>query len=555
QDKYVAEILKKSNYTNVKSASTPVDLEKPLVKDEDADDVDVHLYRSMIGSLIYLKGKPTLGLWYSRDSPFELVAYTDSDYAGATQDRKSPTGGYLLTKGFDAGRHVKRGRDTKIPQSGGPPVKVGDEAVHKELGDRMEKAATIASSLKAEQDSGKIQVALDRKWQESILKLMLQSWTYRRRKALSRKKTEWEGSQHMLSSIEFSSKMHTSYDWKGLNDCSAERLGQTQRSKTGDERWRESKIPIVVVGADEKERDTEDARAAKTLSIGKQQRLAREYYHRVWGLAVLNQLELKRKSRISYHTAHPDCECIGVLSYYSSQDCEQSGSIPSSQVTMDRVLLLSDRLLSVRDDLSQVMTTFTLSNLSPDHVETTYLASHPPLHTQTSSHASSVIMHSSENYENNINMVAPDKPSQRISLSGKTTGLDKLRLSRAQILWAMYYKKNVDYVELLWEDFTYQIDNKGHKKQDKMYYPRFTKVIIHHFLTKDMTVSKRNKIGMHTSRDDYLINTLRFVSAKEESQIYGARLSKSLTSPEMQDTKAYKTYLGYATGVTPPKKA
>ncbi|GKD79885.1 hypothetical protein Tco_1342506 [Tanacetum coccineum] len=47
------------------------------------------------------------------------------------------------------------------------------------------------------------------------------------------------------------------------------------------------------------------------------------------------------------------------------------------------------------------------------------------------------------------------------SLSGKTTGLDKLCLSRAQILWAMYYKKNVDYVELLWEYFTYQIDNRG----------------------------------------------------------------------------------------------
>ncbi|GJV75056.1 putative ribonuclease H-like domain-containing protein [Tanacetum coccineum] len=97
--------------------------------DGDADDIDVHLYRSMIGSLMYLtasrpdimfavcacarfqvtpktshllavkrifrylKGKPTLGLWYSRDSPFELVAYTDSDYAGATLDRKSTTGG------------------------------------------------------------------------------------------------------------------------------------------------------------------------------------------------------------------------------------------------------------------------------------------------------------------------------------------------------------------------------------------------------------------------------------------------------------------------------
>ncbi|GKE57252.1 hypothetical protein Tco_1496437, partial [Tanacetum coccineum] len=47
-------------------------------------------------------------------------------------------------------RHVKRGRDTKIPQSSGPPVKVGDEVVHKELGDIMERAATTASSLEAE---------------------------------------------------------------------------------------------------------------------------------------------------------------------------------------------------------------------------------------------------------------------------------------------------------------------------------------------------------------------------------------------------------------------
>ncbi|GJU45927.1 putative ribonuclease H-like domain-containing protein [Tanacetum coccineum] len=129
QDKYVHEILKKFNYSDVKSASTPTDLEKPLVQDGDAADVDEHLYRSMIGSLMYLtasrpdimfavcacarfqvspktshllavkrifrylKGKPSLGLWYSKDSPLELVAYTDSDYAGATQDRKSTTGG------------------------------------------------------------------------------------------------------------------------------------------------------------------------------------------------------------------------------------------------------------------------------------------------------------------------------------------------------------------------------------------------------------------------------------------------------------------------------
>ncbi|GJW93380.1 hypothetical protein Tco_0173052 [Tanacetum coccineum] len=110
------------------------------------------------------------------------------------------------------------------------------------------------------------------------------------------------------------------------------------------------------------------------------------------------------------------------------------------------------------------------------------------------------------------------------SLSGKTIGLDKLRLSRAQILW-----------------------------QKKIYYPRFTKVIIHYFLTQDKTVSRRNKIGMHTSKDDYLINTLKFVSTKEATQIYGAIIPESLTSPEMKESKTYKTYLGFATGATPPK--
>ncbi|GKC56258.1 hypothetical protein Tco_1083856, partial [Tanacetum coccineum] len=96
------------------------------------------------------------------------------------------------------------------------------------------------------------------------------------------------------------------------------------------------------------------------------------------------------------------------------------------------------------------------------------------------------------------------------SLSGKTSGLNKLRLSRAQIIWGMYFQKNVDYVELLWEDFTYQIDNKDFKKQEKI---------------------------------------------KEASQIYGVVLPECLTSLEMKESKAYKTYLDHATSVVPPKIA
>ncbi|GKA94272.1 hypothetical protein Tco_0816310, partial [Tanacetum coccineum] len=109
--------------------TTPIESNKPLVKHEDGVDVDMHVYRSMIGSLMYLtasrinimfvvyacarfqvtpkvshlntvkrifrylKHQPKLGLWYPRDSPFKLEAFSDSDYGGVSLDRKSTTGG------------------------------------------------------------------------------------------------------------------------------------------------------------------------------------------------------------------------------------------------------------------------------------------------------------------------------------------------------------------------------------------------------------------------------------------------------------------------------
>ncbi|GKC59367.1 hypothetical protein Tco_1086965 [Tanacetum coccineum] len=88
-----------------------------------------------------------------------------------------------------------------------------------------------------------------------------------------------------------------------------------------------------------------------------------------------------------------------------------------------------------------------------------------------------------------------------------------------------------------------------------MYYPRFTKAIIHHFLLQEKLLSWRNTSGMHTSKDDYLINTLRFVSRKEASQKYGDVLPDCLTSPAMKESKAYKTYLGFARGAVHPKAA
>nr|GEW47390.1 hypothetical protein [Tanacetum cinerariifolium] len=125
----MGDILKKFGYSDVRSANTPMDKENPWGKDGTGKDVYLHLYRSIIGSLMYLtasrpdimfavcayarhqvtpkechlyvvkrifryrKGHPKLGLWYPKESPFDLVAYSDSDYDGSSLDRRTTTGG------------------------------------------------------------------------------------------------------------------------------------------------------------------------------------------------------------------------------------------------------------------------------------------------------------------------------------------------------------------------------------------------------------------------------------------------------------------------------
>ncbi|GKB37985.1 putative ribonuclease H-like domain-containing protein [Tanacetum coccineum] len=77
QDKYVAEILKKFDFASVKTASTPIETQNPLVKDEEATDVDIHLYRSMIGSLMYLTtSRPDIMFAVCACSRFQVTSKT-----------------------------------------------------------------------------------------------------------------------------------------------------------------------------------------------------------------------------------------------------------------------------------------------------------------------------------------------------------------------------------------------------------------------------------------------------------------------------------------------
>ncbi|GKC64900.1 putative ribonuclease H-like domain-containing protein [Tanacetum coccineum] len=200
-------------FLGLQTASTPIETNKALVKDEEAEAVDVHLYRSMIRSFMYLttsrpdimfvvcacarfqvtpktshihdvkrifrylKGQPKLGLWYPRDSPFDLEAFSDSDYTGASLERKSTTGDMdegsgqptdpqptstftqlyhketnhcsIIISTKKTHKPRKAIRTTEISQYSGPINLVEDETIYKEYEDRMERASISASILDA----------------------------------------------------------------------------------------------------------------------------------------------------------------------------------------------------------------------------------------------------------------------------------------------------------------------------------------------------------------------------------------------------------------------
>ncbi|GJY27142.1 hypothetical protein Tco_0401868 [Tanacetum coccineum] len=94
-------------------------------------------------------------------------------------------------------------------------------------------------------------------------------------------------------------------------------------------------------------------------------------------------------------------------------------------------------------------------------------------------------------------------------LSVKETGMDKIRLSHAQILWGMFHKKNIGY---------------------------------------DQSISRRNKMFWHTARDDTMFTSMRCISRHEDTQVYVTILIKELTNQAMLESKAYHTYYAFASG-------
>nr|GEV82976.1 hypothetical protein [Tanacetum cinerariifolium] len=115
------------------------------------------------------------------------------------------------------------------------------------------------------------------------------------------------------------------------------------------------------------------------------------------------------------------------------------------------------------------------------------------------------------------------------------------------------HKRNVDYAFLIWEDFVFQVEQKNQKKSNEIYYPRFTKVIIHHFMLKDLSIPRRNNVNWHYVRDDFMFSTIKLVSRHQNTQQFDALLPIELTNEEIRNSKAHKEYYAIATGEAVPK--
>nr|GEY87682.1 hypothetical protein [Tanacetum cinerariifolium] len=111
-------------------------------------------------------------------------------------------------------------------------------------------------------------------------------------------------------------------------------------------------------------------------------------------------------------------------------------------------------------------------------------------------------------------------------LSGNTTSNDKIRKSKIDIPWGMFYRENVDYPELMGEDHAFLIDQRKEKRSrcENMSFSRFTKIIINHFLKQYKSLSNLKYQQYHTIKDDGI-------------------------------SESYQMFIKYSTGQIPPKKS
>ncbi|GJS00781.1 hypothetical protein Tco_0317289 [Tanacetum coccineum] len=87
-----------------------------------------------------------------------------------------------------------------------------------------------------------------------------------------------------------------------------------------------------------------------------------------------------------------------------------------------------------------------------------------------------------------------------------------------------------------------------------MPYPRFTKVIINHFLSIHTSVPKALSFGLHTIKDDGVLSRMKFVKIGKDIQEYGRAIPDAMLTDDIKQSKTYQMFIKYSTVLIPPKK-
>ncbi|GKC67211.1 hypothetical protein Tco_1099809, partial [Tanacetum coccineum] len=121
----------------------------------------------------------------------------------------------------------------------------------------------------------------------------------------------------------------------------------------------------------------------------------------------------------------------------------------------------------------------------------------------------------------------------------------------------MHQPENADYPELIWEDLTYQIDHMKEKRSRRknMPYPRFTKIIINHFLKQHKSLTNLNHKNYHTIKDDGIVSRLKFVKIGEDYLEYGHPILDVMLTDAIKRSKSYQMFIKYSTNQILPKKS
>ncbi|GJX61392.1 hypothetical protein Tco_0294292 [Tanacetum coccineum] len=146
-------------------------------------------------------------------------------------------------------------------------------------------------------------------------------------------------------------------------------------------------------------------------------------------------------------------------------------------------------------------------------------------------------------------------PEDLEQVSKMASRFDRPRLALLQVLWGMITNSNVDYAELIWEDFKFQIDSREISKNKKEFlpFPRFTKLIIKYILSHYNNVSTRLQSYHHVININVVLGNLKFANKGKKDPIYGMAIPMEMMSDEIKASADYSNYLEKSMGDKPAK--